>query len=35
MTLDAATIDLNDVDTLVTGMQQRLPSLFPPRERRP
>ena len=31
MTLDAATIDLNDVDTLVTGMQQRLPSLFPPR----
>jgi len=32
LTVDATTLDLNDLDALVAGVEQRLPSLFPLRE---
>ena len=32
LTVDATTVDLNNLDALVAGMEQRLPSLFPLRE---
>lgn len=32
LTVDATTLDLNDLDALVAGVEQQLPSLFPLRE---
>lgn len=32
LTVDATTLDLSDLDALVAGVEQRLPSLFPLRE---